>query len=63
MGRTFKLNFEKLITDHPDTWFPYCMDSFGRGYSFREAETMKSHLESKKEFRNVRIVPMEESNT
>ena len=61
MGRTFKLNFEKLSPDHPDTWFPYCMDSFGRGYSFREAETMKNHLESKKGFRNVQVVPMEET--
>lgn len=61
MGRTFKLNFEKLSPYHPDTWFPYCMDSFGRGYSFKEAETMKIHLESKKEFRNVQIVPMVET--
>lgn len=61
MGRTFKLNFEKLSPNHTDTWFPYCMDSFGRGYSFKEAETMKSHLESKKEFRNVQIVPMVET--
>ena len=60
MGRTFKLNFEKLSPDHSDTWFPYCMDSFGRGYSFRDAEVMKRHLESKKEFRNVQVVPMEE---
>ena len=60
MRRTFKINFERLSSDHPDTWFPYCMDSFGKGYSFSEAETMKKHLESKKEFRSVQVVPMEE---
>ena len=59
MNRTFKLTFEKLSPDHPDVWLPYCMDSFGRGYSFREAEIMKKHLESKEEYRDVNIVPME----
>ena len=61
---TFKINFEKLSPDHdhPDMWFQYCIDSFGRGYSFRDAEVMKKHLESKKEFRNVQVVPMEEVN-
>lgn len=61
MNRTFKLNFERLSLDHPDTWFPSCMNSFGRGYSFREAETIKKHLESKEGIRNVQIVPMEDT--
>lgn len=60
MRRTFKINLERLVSDHPDAWFPYCMDSFGKGYSSGDAEVMKKHLESKKEFRNVQVVPMEE---
>lgn len=59
MGRTFKLIFERLSPDHPDVWLPYCMDGSGRGYSFREAEVLKAHLESKKEYRDVRIEAIE----
>lgn len=58
MNRTFKINFERLSPDHPGVWLPYCMDGFGKGYSFREAEVLKAHLESKKEYRDVRIVSL-----
>lgn len=61
MNRVYKLTFERINPDHPgeDVWFPYCMDSFGRGYSFKEADALKAHLESKPEmYRNVKIEPM-----
>lgn len=58
MGKRYKLNFERMDLDHPDFWLPYCMNSFGKGYSIQDAETMKNHIESIAGYRNVSITEM-----
>lgn len=57
MGRMFKLTFEKQ-NEH-GSWMLGCMNGFGQGYSFREADTLKTHLESKPEYRNVKVEAIE----
>lgn len=57
MGKLFKLTFEKK--NDQGIWMPGCMNCFGHGYSVREADTLKMHLESKSEYRNVKVEAIE----